>query len=339
MRRILLIAAATATIACGDDVTSVANTDHVEVRAGKSTGGMVVSSTTPDSATQDTTLDVVINGSGFVAGTTATWALAGTEDQSQVRTNSTQYVSSRKLIANITISASATVAKWDVLLKAGGKGGIGTEAFAIKPKGNVDTHPRVNYVIDDEVQINGVMHPAGIRGDGRLRDGAPATTGFSEYQGEFCGVAAFIDNQLRENGNLQFDPDNGSTQPCGAARSYRFNLNGFVITTGPLARVFGIWSLGVGQSMSTGQGFGVMLPDCAVLAFNSEYGGDDFKVTRIDSGAGPHRWIVESQGSHLAACVIQAKKGALTYKATGVKYFLPFRITMTEVPYPYSSYP
>ena len=110
--------------------------DESLVRYGKVTStDMSVSGATPDSATQDTTLDVVITGSGFVAGTAANWALAGVQDPGQVRTNSTRYVNSRQLVANITISSLQRCAKWDIVVTAAGKkGGIGTEMFAIKTK-------------------------------------------------------------------------------------------------------------------------------------------------------------------------------------------------------------
>ena len=44
-------------------------------------------------------------------------------------------------------------------------------------------------------------------------------------------------------------------------------------------------------------------------------------------------------GLLVAACVNQVKQGAFTLKATGVKYYLPFSITVTEVPYPYPKFP
>src|SRR5512138_143586 len=121
--------------ACDGDIATTNGPDR-SVRAltsrSSATTGMSVTSASPDSATQDTTLDVVISGSGFVAGTVATWALAGVQDPAQVRTNSTRYVSSRQLVANITISASATAAKWDIAVTASGKkGGIGTETFTV----------------------------------------------------------------------------------------------------------------------------------------------------------------------------------------------------------------
>jgi hypothetical protein len=134
---VFYLSALTALTACGPELTMPVAKSASEVRTAKAaaTTDMTVSAATPDSATQDTTLDVTISGSGFVAGTAAAWSLGGVQDPLQVRTNSTRFVSSRQLVANITISSSASVAKWDVVVSAAGKkGGIGSEAFAIKSK-------------------------------------------------------------------------------------------------------------------------------------------------------------------------------------------------------------
>lgn len=178
--------------------------------------------------------------------------------------------------------------------------------------------------------------PAGIAGDGRLRDGAVATGAPSnEYLGNQCGVNANIENGPRQGGDLDYDPDlYYSTAGCGAARYYNFYLAGTASTPtqlSPHSRVFGIWALTIGQTANKGQGFGVGLANCNLLMFNSQYGGDDLKVTRVDDGTGPRRWTVSSQGAHLAACVVPAKRG-VGYTPTGVKYFLPFSIMVTEVP-------
>src|SRR5688572_31220066 len=136
------IAGAILIVACSNDPLAPPVDSGQKVSFGKAASEITVSSAKPDSATQDTTLDVVITGNGFVAGSTAAWALRGAQDPAQVRTNSTRYVSSRQLVANITVSSTATIANWDIVVRAGSKGGIGTEMFAIKPKGNVDLGSR-----------------------------------------------------------------------------------------------------------------------------------------------------------------------------------------------------
>src|SRR4029079_225533 len=146
-----LLASALALLACTGEPSSPApRVLTVSQSRAAPTTDMTVSGATPDSATQDTTLDVVINGSGFVAGTQANWSLAGVQDPAQVKTNSTRYVSSRQLVANITISVSATPAKWDIVVTAAGKkGGIGTESFTVKVRGQPRIQTKANLVWED----------------------------------------------------------------------------------------------------------------------------------------------------------------------------------------------
>src|SRR6185436_18698253 len=106
-------------------------------------------------------------------------------------------------------------------------------------------------------------------------------------------------------------------------RYYVFNLNGQMINSAPMHRVFDIWSIAAGQAISVGQGFGVQWSNCQTLMFNRIYGGDDLRVTRIDGGTGPRKWLVQSQGNHLAACVALGGKGRDPNVPTGVKYYLP----------------
>jgi len=93
--------------------------------------GPTVKSTSPDSARVDTTLDVRVLGSGFDAGSRADWAFKGVVSE-KIVTNSTRFVSSRELVANITITRDANLGKHDVIVTtSAGKGGIGTELFAV----------------------------------------------------------------------------------------------------------------------------------------------------------------------------------------------------------------
>ena len=80
--------------------------------AGSGGGNPVVAATVPDSATQDTTLDVVITGSNFDLGSAAQWAIGGIAS-SKVHTNSTHFVNSKRLTANITIAADADPVLYD----------------------------------------------------------------------------------------------------------------------------------------------------------------------------------------------------------------------------------
>jgi alpha-tubulin suppressor-like RCC1 family protein len=97
-------------------------------------GSPTVTSTNPDTASQDTTLNVHVFGSGFDRGSKAQWAQSGVVSPN-VTTNATQYVSAKELVANITIAVTASPGSYDVLVTTSkGQKGIGTELFTIKAR-------------------------------------------------------------------------------------------------------------------------------------------------------------------------------------------------------------
>jgi probable HAF family extracellular repeat protein len=84
-----------------------------------------------------TTLTVIVNGSGFTTGSQAIWALNGdtTLAVTKIKTNSTAFVSSTRLSANITIDNTAALDLYDiVVITPLGKKGIGIELFAVTPQ-------------------------------------------------------------------------------------------------------------------------------------------------------------------------------------------------------------
>jgi len=118
--------------ACSDP-SSNQLTAPSDPRLGRSTSGVSVSAASPAQSGQDVTLDVTVSGSGFAAGAQANWLLAGNSDP-RVRTNSTRYVSSTSLVANITISADAVPSSYDIAVtNTSGTKGIGTELFTVLP--------------------------------------------------------------------------------------------------------------------------------------------------------------------------------------------------------------
>jgi len=99
--------------------------------------GPTVNSADPASSAQDTTLDVRVLGSGFDNGSRADWAIDGVTSPANVRTNSTRYVSGTELVANITVSATAPLVLYDIIVTTLlGKKGIGAEKFEVVPRGN-----------------------------------------------------------------------------------------------------------------------------------------------------------------------------------------------------------
>lgn len=97
-----------------------------------------VSSASPNSAAQGTVnLTVTVNGKGFKRGAQAQWFVSGTTNPGGVVVNSTAFVSSTQLSANITISDTAVIGGFDVqVMNADGRTGKGTELFAVQAKGS-----------------------------------------------------------------------------------------------------------------------------------------------------------------------------------------------------------
>jgi hypothetical protein len=96
----------------------------------------VVAAVDPDSASQDTTIDVLVLGEGFDDGSTATWLIDELPDPlDRIHTNRTTYVNPKRLIANITIAADAETTLYDVEVKTSkGRKGVGIEVFRVKVK-------------------------------------------------------------------------------------------------------------------------------------------------------------------------------------------------------------
>jgi hypothetical protein len=107
--------------------------------AARAASGPTVTATDPFSAPQGTTLDVHVLGSGFDQGSNSEFALHGVVGPN-IRTNRTSYVSAKELVANITVSADAVEALYDVIVTTSrGKKGIGTERFEVAAPQSIGT--------------------------------------------------------------------------------------------------------------------------------------------------------------------------------------------------------
>ncbi len=217
----------------------------------------------------------------------------------------------------------------------------------------IDSNSRANFVWADSIRFNGVWVPAGIRGDGRLKDGSPATgTPSNEYQGRWCGVAADLSTVgTAPSGDMNYTPGINYTSSMqtacqGGPRVYEVylssdsgHLNPSPVASGTHSIARGLANLAPGAVVSQWEGF---VSSC-YLMFNDAFPpSQSLRYTRLAdvvvSGRTVRQWRIESQGSHIAACVVTgAKPGA--FVPTGVTYFVPFALTVTEVPYPYSTYP
>ena len=96
---------------------------------------ITVTSANPGSAPPGTvSLNVTVNGNGFKKGAVAKWFVTGTTNPGGVTVNSTAFVSSSQLTANITVAQDATISKFDIVVtNADGRTGKGTELFAVAP--------------------------------------------------------------------------------------------------------------------------------------------------------------------------------------------------------------
>lgn len=96
-----------------------------------------VTAADPVSAEQGTiNLNVKVTGKGFKNGARAKWFVTGTTDTGGVTVNSTTFVSSSEVTANITVSDTAVIANFDIqVLNSDGRGGKGTELFRVTAKG------------------------------------------------------------------------------------------------------------------------------------------------------------------------------------------------------------
>ena len=135
-RQQMLIVGLLALVACTDNAPTALSPTEIGLAAARLArgNGPTVKSTDPDTATIDTTLTVRVFGSGYDQGSRANWAFKGVVSD-KIVTNSTVFVSSTELVANITIARNANLGSHDVIVTtAAGKPGIGTELFVVTLK-------------------------------------------------------------------------------------------------------------------------------------------------------------------------------------------------------------
>ncbi len=186
--------------------------------------------------------------------------------------------------------------------------------------------------------------PALLTGDGRDKFGQLSSA--SEYQGQFCGVAATVANGLNVDPNTYYSSTMAAA--CGQARVYRFYMGiggreSAPLEFGPHHTVVDIGTVAVGSSANRSTYYGVQQPNCQRFVFDDIYPpANHIRVTRLPdvasaNGLPARQWRVESQGSHRAMCIVTGKAGRLI--STGVSYYLPFAYSVTEVPQPSPAYP
>jgi len=232
----------------------------------------VVAAVDPDSASQDTTIDVLVLGEGFDEGSEATWLIDELPDPlDRIHTNRTTYVNPKRLIANITIAADAETTLYDVEVKTSkGRKGVGIEVFRVKVKAEpIPVEATLRGDEGDRVQSDDLgSYAAEIDENGNLFLDARVATE-RQICLDFAGLAgapspdAFCDNAWittfdpYENGGLQ-TLGLGGTRPVRLAVSWvkdRFN-----------------WTLVFGRDCETGE----LVPDD--LAEASATGADTWEI-------------------------------------------------------------
>lgn len=140
-----------------------------------------VDSADPASTVQDTTLNVTIRGRGFSPGAVSKFLVTGTNDNGRVTVNSTAYINSTTLVANVTAADDAVISFYDIAVTTNGRTGKGIEKFSVKSKQQdqainpivlelpegCDSAARLEQVWhmnDDGIDLPSVRFPATFRG-------------------------------------------------------------------------------------------------------------------------------------------------------------------------------
>ena len=120
----------------------------IDVAAAVNSGSPTVTSVAPDSSAPGVTIDVTVNGSGFDRGSVVTLERGGVP-VATIATNSTRFVTQKKLVANITIAATADTGNYDVsVTTTSGRKGVGIELFTVA------------YVVDELGMLGGTWSRA-----------------------------------------------------------------------------------------------------------------------------------------------------------------------------------
>jgi hypothetical protein len=229
-RPYVLLLASSALLACTDPTEPErSSAPDIALARAAATANPTVTSALPSEAPQGTTLDVQINGSGFDQGSKANFERNGASDP-RVHVNSTRFVKSTQLVANLTITLDAEVSPYDVaVLTATGKKGIGTEAFTVQQASGLPA-----WTIDATQSVN-------FAGDGR-----------GDYVSGQCGIEGAIfygnyDPAAGIGGDVTLGNIGASGSPGCAPRAIRVTLNGVSLIV-PFLAIRTIVSLAVGES-------------------------------------------------------------------------------------------
>jgi hypothetical protein len=222
---------------------------------------------------------------------------------------------------------------------------------------NVDNTARARFTMADSINVGTALAPvwvpAAVRGDDRLRDGTAAAPGgpSNEYQGSVCSVDAVIGSGLKGQGDqfyLDMDRYASSTLPasCLPTRYNRYYVPGQEpANASTAASIPNISSMSVGQTMIQPFHSGTMGELGYALFWDDTYPpASSMLVTRLPNvideyGRSVRQWRIESRGSHKAVLVLPATSRNSGPTITSTFYYMPWAMTITEVPYPLPTAP
>ena len=194
-----------------------------------------VTSANPSSAAQGTiNLNVIIGGSGFKKGAQAQWYISGTTNPGGVVVNSTAFNSSSQLTANITVSDTADIASFDVLVYSGGRTGKGTGLFKVTVKGTptgCTTLETPSAIADTDTSNSNQAFQ--IQSDTHSYTTSAVDKVTSQIQGVGCGgqQQLFLDTSTSTT-RFEYltlgDPASGSSSPF--AGGSRFQVHATIIS-------------------------------------------------------------------------------------------------------------
>jgi hypothetical protein len=268
-------------------------------------------------------LDVRVLGTGYDRGSRATWALKGdtTFAATRIKTNSTRYVSSTEIVANITIAADAPLALYDIAVTtAGGKHGVGIELFTVAPF-HANGGP-YTATLDDGLSYklrsdDGTSYVHGIRCVGSERDAG----GFFQLRTIMNTVEC---KAVKRPGWRNFAID------LGAGNAFDFDQDGAAeaVENAPARLILGdAFSQGV-TSTSARVLILVVSPDSSTTqASNWSLEYADGATVTVTPGGGRILTSVTGKADVMYTASLHGGKPVSTYKGT---VQVPFKVTLSQ---------
>ncbi|MGD8358241.1 MAG: hypothetical protein PVG42_09320 [Lysobacterales bacterium] len=174
-----------------------------------------VTNADPSEAAQGQELDVVISGSGFDSGSSVSYLVTGTTDDTQVTVESVEYVSPTELKTHVTVHGNAAATDYDIEVQnSSGRKGKGTTLFRVKAAETACTgfesrEPEFAYLTgfdtSGDVQTQDLYLSSGSGCDQYLLledavQALPIENGPAKLQGEYLsavdGLRLALDNDL-----------------------------------------------------------------------------------------------------------------------------------------------